>query len=63
MENEDYETVHVPKKVIEEARGLLRKSQEEGNVEWRVCVPLGAQQIVEVALAEFIQHLREDAEE
>ena len=63
MENEDYETVHVPKKVIEEARGLMRKSQEEGNVEWKVCSPWGAQQIVDVALAEFIEHLREDAEE
>jgi len=63
VENEDYETVHVPKKVIVEARGLLKKSQEEGNIEWRVCAPWEAQQIVDVAMAEFIEHLREDEED
>jgi len=63
VENEVVETVYVPKKVIEEARGLLKKSQEEGNVEWKCCAPFGAQQIVNVAISEFLRHLREDAEE
>ncbi len=63
MENAEYETVQVPKKVIEEIRSLLKESQEEGNVEWRVCMPWETQRIVEVALAEFIEHLREDTEE
>ena len=63
MENEDYETVHIPKKMIDEARSLLKKSQEQGNIEWSVCAPWGAQQIVDVAMAEFIEHLREDEED
>ena len=63
MVNAELETVDIPKKVIEEIRGLLKESQEQGNIEWNVCAPWGAQQIVDVALAEFLEHLREDAEE
>ncbi len=63
MGNEDYENVHVSKKVIEEIKGLLMQCREQGNIEWSTCVPWEPQRIVEVALAEFIEHLREDAEE
>jgi len=63
MENAEYETVNVLKKIIDEARSLMKKSQEEGNPEWQVCMPFRTQQIVDVALAEFLEHLREDVEE
>ncbi len=64
LENAAFEPGHVRKQVIEEIIGLLKKSQEQGNVEWDVCLPWrGAQQIVDVALAEFLEHLREDTEE
>ena len=63
MTTEEYVSVRVPRKVLEEAGQLLKKGQEQGLLEWRDLKPGTPQQIIDAALFTFVQHLREDLEE